>query len=286
MEMMQWDDVRYFLALSRQGTLSGAARALKVEHSTVARRVTNLEQVLKVKLFDRLARGWVLTVEGQELVKKAELLEEEMMALWRAALGSAALAGPVRLSAPPILLTDFLVPRLVPLLRRYPEIELETIGEMRGADLARGEVDIAMRMVEPTSPQLVVRRLGDVSYALFASEVWHTLAEAELAFIGFDERSRHSQHAWLRRQVGVRRYALRTNDLRAMYHAAQSGLGIALLPRFLVRPADGLRALPIESDALTCPIYLVMHADVRRSPRVRAVADFLVELFQSHGHEL
>ena len=112
MKTMQWDDIRYFLALARQGSLSATARLLAIEHSTVARRVSSLEEALGLKLFDRLPRGWTLTSEGQALYERACLLEEDMQALQRTALGQSALAGRVRVSAPPLLLNYFVLPHL------------------------------------------------------------------------------------------------------------------------------------------------------------------------------
>lgn len=284
MNTLQWDDVRYFLTLSREGSLSASARMLKVEHSTVARRVGNLEKALGVKLFDRLARGWVLTREGEELSRKAELLEMEMLSLWRAASTNATLSGTVRVSAPPILMSDFLVPRLPYFQEKYPDIELELIGETRGADLTRGEADIALRMVEPGSPQLVARLLCNVSYNVYAIPAWLERPESERTFIGFDESSSLWQKTWLENHAGRRRYALRTNDMRGMYHAALSGIGLALLPRFMVAEDSRLVAIPMPETPPVCPLYLVMHADVRRAPRIRATADFLIDLVQSQAH--
>lgn len=286
MDSLQWDNIRYFLALSRQGSLSATARALKVDHSTVARRVSNLEKLLRIKLFTRLARGWVLTAEGQALAKQAELLEEEMLSLWRVAMGNSSLSGTVRLSAPPLLLNEFLVPRLNEFARRYADIDLVLIGETRGADLARAEADIALRMIQPTNSQLVMRRLGDVAYNLYAVRRWHDVDEPEQAFIGFDEATHNAQKAWLDNYVGERRYALRTNDMRAMYHAAAGGLGIALLPQFLVGTDSRLESMAGLATPFSCPLFLVMHADVRRTPRVRATADFLAELFQEASGKL
>jgi DNA-binding transcriptional LysR family regulator len=286
MDSVQWDNVRYFLALSRQGSLSATARALKVEHSTVARRVSSLEESLSIKLFDRLARGWVLTAEGQELAKQATLLEEEMLSLWRAAMGNSSLAGTVRLSAPPLLLNEFLVPRLNEFARKFAEIDLVLIGETRGADLARGEADIALRMVAPTNSQLVTRRLGDVAYNLYAVRRWHEVDESEQAFIGFDDGTQSAQKAWLDNHVGERRFSLRTNDMRAMYHAAAGGLGIAFLPQFLAGTDPRLEPMPGPATPFTCPLFLVMHGDMRRAPRIRATADFLVELFQEASGKL
>lgn len=286
MDTLQWDDVRYFLALSREGTLSATARALNVEHSTVARRVSNLESTLKVKLFDRLSRGWVLTAEGESLARQAALLEEDMLCLWRAALGNSTLSGTVRLSAPPILMQELLVPRIKGFHEKYPDINLELIGETRGADLMRGEAEIAVRMVEPTNPQLVARLLCDVTYNLYATSAWALQPRDEWVFIGFDDSCRHWQKTWLEQQVGRQRYALRTNDLRAMYQAARAGLGVALLPRFLAGCDSQLVVMPMLEEPLRCPLYLAMHADVWRAPRVRATAEFLIELFQAEAQAL
>lgn len=284
MNTLQWDDVRYFLTLSREGSLSASARLLKVEHSTVARHVGNLEKTLKVKLFDRLARGWVLTREGVELSRQAELLEMEMLSLWRTALANTTLSGTVRLSAPPILMSDFLVPRLTSFQEKYREIELELIGESRGADLTRREADIALRMSEPKSPQLVARLLCNVSYKLYGIPAWLERPQSERSFIGLDQGSGCWQKIWLEKYVNPRSYALRTNDIHAMYHAALSGIGLALLPRFMVAEDSRLVTIPMPETAPACPLYLVMHADVRRAPRIRATADFLIDLVQSHAH--
>lgn len=281
MKSMQWDDVRHFLALSREGSLSATARVLRVDHSTVARRVTSLETALQTKLFDRMARGWLLTEKGQELARQASLLEEEMQALWRAASCHAALSGRVRISAPPLLLNEFLVPRLSGFTQKHPAIELELIGETRGADLNRSEADIALRMCMPTNAQLVARRLCQVSYMLYGLEKWRQAPEQEQVFIGFDRASLDWRKTWLELHVGPRRYALRTNSMRAMCHAALSGLGIALLPCFLARANERLGPVPGLAEPLTCPVYLVMHSDVRRAPRIRATADFLIALFQA-----
>ncbi|AKN66412.1 LysR family transcriptional regulator [Herbaspirillum seropedicae] len=284
MNTLQWDDVRYFLTLSREGSLSASARVLKVEHSTVARHVGNLEKTLRVKLFDRLARGWVLTTEGAELSKQAEQLEVEMHSLWRAALANTTLSGKVRVSAPPILMSDFLVPRLPAFQEKYPDIELEVIGEARGVDLTRGEADIALRMGEPVSPLLVARMLCNVSYSVYGIPAWLERPESERSFIGLDQESPCRQKAWLESQVDQRRYALRTNDIRAMCHAAMSGIGLALLPRFMVAEDTRLVAIPMPETPPPCPLYLVMHSDVRRAPRIRATADFLIDLIQSQAH--
>jgi DNA-binding transcriptional LysR family regulator len=284
---MQWDDIRYFLALSRQGSLSATSRALNVEHSTVSRRVGNLENELQVKLFDRLARGWVLTPEGKELFDRACAIEDEALSFQRAALGTAALAGTVRISAPPILISHFMLPQLGTVRSRYPEIALELIGERREADMVRGEADIAIRLGRPEEPGLIVRSIGDVSYGLYGRPDAVRRATGDQIYIGFDNSMPNlPQKLWLDEHVGARRYSLRSNDMMTMLQAARNGWGIALLPHFLARTSDELLELAEGVKPLRRPASLVMHADVRRSHRVRAVADILVEVFKARSCEL
>jgi len=281
MKTMQWDDIRYFLALARQGSLSATARLLMIEHSTVARRVASLESALGLKLFDRLPRGWTLTPEGQALYERACLLEEDMQSLQRIALGQSALAGRVRVSAPPALLSHFVLPHLDEFHATYPQVELELIGERRGVHLGRGEADIALRMSEPHEPDLVARKLGQVGYGLYGTQEACTVSESERVFIGFDDSMPElAQKLWLDKHVGTR-----TNDVVAMCQAAGQGWGIALLPRFLAARNERLQLVNATSaPALT--VYLVMHADVRRAPRVRSTADYLIRVFSLHAGEL
>lgn len=171
---LQWDDVRYFLELVREGSLSGAARKLSVEHSTVARRVEMLEQALGVRLFDRLPKGWLLTAEGESLVEQAVRLDQEVQMFSRMALGVAALNGKVRVSAPPVMAGHFLVPRLAGLRAQWQNIDLEIIGESRDTNLARGEADLAIRMSRPTAPGLVTRCIGEMGYGLYACHGYAT----------------------------------------------------------------------------------------------------------------
>src|SRR5687768_14038042 len=116
--VMDWQDVRYFLVLAQGGSLSSAARGLGVEHTTIARRVSALETALDVRLFDRLPRGWRLTEEGRELLPFAENLAASATSFERHALGASSVAGTVRVSAPPVLVTHFLVQRLAKLAQK------------------------------------------------------------------------------------------------------------------------------------------------------------------------
>ncbi|KGM41386.1 LysR family transcriptional regulator [Aquabacterium sp. NJ1] len=275
----QWDDIRYFLELARTGSLSGAARRLQVEHSTVARRVESLEQALGLKLFDRLPKAWSLTAEGETLVAQAGRLDDEAQAFSRVALGVSSLQGTVRVSAPPVMAGHFLVPRLAAMHDRWQNIHLEMIGESREANLARGEADLAIRMSRPTAPGLTARSMGDMGYGLYAAHGYTQRRPSNAwEFLGYDDSLEQvPQQRWLNQVAGDRRFVFRSNDLTALFNAARVGLGIAVLPHFLAAGDDALSLI-----APVCPtvrqIWLVMHPDVKRSPRVRLMADLLVEV--------
>ena len=278
-QRLQWDDVRYFLALARLGSLSAASRNLDVEHSTVARRVEALERALGLRLFDRLPRGWTLTTEGEALVVQAKGLEDQAIAFSRAALGVASLAGTVRISAPPMTASHFLAPRLATLREAWPDIDLELIGESRDADLAHGEAELALRLARPTAAGLAARALGRMGSGLYASPAHAVRPPQEWVFLGYDRSlGQVAQHTWLEGIADGRRFVLRSNDLAVLYQACRAGLGIALLPHFLARSDTALVAVPCDNAPPPRSLWLVVHPDVRRSPRVRAVADSLAEI--------
>jgi len=277
----QWDDIRYFLALAQEGSLSGAARKLKVEHSTVARRVEMLEQALAVRLFDRVPRGWTLTPEGETLAAQALRIDEEAQAFARAASGVSALSGVVRISAPPTLATYFFAPRLLPLRQRWPGITLELVGEVRQVNLSRREADLAIRLMRPTAPGLAARALGDMHFGLYARPEWLARPEEEWEFVGYDDSLRDSpQQQWLEQFTGRRNTVLRSNDLGILLEAAVAGVGVVLLPHFIGRCDPRLLPVPQHICPATRKLWLVMHPDLRRSPRVRTVADAIVEIVE------
>jgi DNA-binding transcriptional LysR family regulator len=276
---LQWDDVRYFLELARIGSLSGAARRLGVDHSTVARRVQALEESLRIRLFDRLPKGWSMTAEGEVLADQAMRLEAEALSFSRLALGVASLHGTVRVSAPPMLAGYFLAPRLAAARSQWANIDLELIGEARDANLARGEADLAIRMFRPAAPGLAARHMGDLGYGLYAARDYIQRTEVDWEYLGYDDSlAQVPQEQWLNSVAGARRFIFRSNDLAALINAARGGLGIAVLPHFAAAQDPAL----IQLEAPICPvnrqIWLVMHPDVKRSPRVRLVANLLVDI--------
>lgn len=274
---MNWDDYRTFLTLAQAGSFSAAARALHVDHTTVARRITTLEHDLGIKLVERLAREVKLTPIGQALSALGGPVEEAMASVERAAHGACdSLAGEVHISAPPSLATMVLAPSVLALRQHYPDIDIRLTGEKDFANLNKGEADIALRLSRPNSPGLIARKLRDIPFFFFASHAYQA-PEASWEFITYHEEDNSMpQQTWLLTQLGARRVALRSSDAQAQAQAAASGLGVALLPDYI---GDGDPRLRKLYCALTPPpreLWMLVHGDIRRAPRVRAVMDFLI----------
>lgn len=280
---LTWDDIRFFLALARTGSLSAAARQIGVEHSTVSRRAGQLEGALSVRLFDRLARGWELTSEGQALLPQAEAVEEKVLGLRRAASGIDTLKGTVRLSAPPMILSHWLLPGLGSIRRDHPDLTLDLVGERREADLIRAEADIAVRLGQPTAPDLVAQSLGEVAYGLYGLSAEIARPVTERCYIGFDESMPDlPQKLWLDDEAADGRIGMISNDMGTMLQAALGGFGIALLPDFLAGLYPKLDRCGSRTQPPVRPLFLVMHPDMRRSRRVRLVADRVAKVLKQH----
>ena len=281
---MNWDDLRFFVDLSETGSLSATARNLHVDHSTVARRIAALEQALGLRLFDRLPQGYPLTAEGERLKEQASRLRDDIIAIERMAEGDrTGIAGTVRVSAPPAFASFFLVPRLGLVRERHPGIRLEMSGNLATVNLTRREADIAIRMTKPEGASLVARRLGASGYGLFAARSYAARhAVEDMALLGYEENMDHvPQQIWLRNYAAGRPFVFRTSDLGGLYHATRAGLGAAVLPFFLTAHDDSIVCLR-RHDVPSRDMWLLVHEDVRRSPRVRAVMDALTEIIQRH----
>jgi Transcriptional regulator len=280
---MNWDDVRFFVALVRHGSLSGAGRELNVEHSTVVRRIDNLEKALGLRLFDRMGRRWVLTTEGEQLWTRAEHMEESAHAFMREANEGAALSGKVRLSAPPAFATAFLAPQLAMNKERWAPITVELVAETRLVSLTRREADLALRLGRPSDPTLATRPVGELRYSLFATrEYLDRHASSEWKFVGYDDSLRDTpeQH-WLNKYVAGRPYCLLSNSSLALCEAAAQHVGIALLPYLLARRHPALIPIPADPPPPSRELWLVIHPEVRRSARVKLVAELVSELILS-----
>ena len=287
---LDWEDVRYFIALARHGTLSATARALRVNHATVARRIASLETLLAHPIFDRRASGYALTAEGKALVKHANAMDKAALFILRGLDIGTELSGLVRLAAGRVLAERFLIDRLRAFHERYPEIDLEVIGGSRVVSLAKREADLALRYGSPKDSELVARRVARLTFGLYASPAYREKLKAGQppVLIGFDENSEFIAEAkWLERQFGARRFSFRSSSQTTQAAAARAGYGIALLPKYVVKSHEpGLVEVALKGDLPERDVWLIIRRDLTKVPRVRAVADYLVELFKQEGRLL
>jgi DNA-binding transcriptional LysR family regulator len=277
--MSDWEDIRHFVALAREGTLSAAARTLGVDHATVARRVAALETSTGLKLVDRRARTTTLTEDGKRMATVAAPMEEAAFALGRAAQAAKpGIDGEVSISAPPNFASSVIAPQLIRLRHLHPGIRLKLIGEKRRASLSRREADVALRLLRPLEAGLFVRKIGSFGFSLYGAPAYlEKTPPHAFAFIGYDASMAESpQEVWLSTIIGEREVVLRTNDLETQVAAARSGLGIAALPHYLGDSDPRLQRHVVTQKPISRDVWLVVHHDLRQVPAVRAVMEFLV----------
>lgn len=286
-----WDDARVFLAIARNGTLSGAAAILGLGVATVSRRLERLELALGVRLFSRHQSGYRLTDDGEALLARAEALEDAGHAFGAAARQQGRVAGCVRLATAENLANPLIIPSLPRLLAAHPELQVEIVSGVQTLNLQRRDADLAVRMVRPESGNLTLKRLGTLGVGLYGSPGYIETRRAgvdasafdEDAFIGWAQSHAHLPAAkWLERMLRGRPCRVQANTLSAQLAAASAGLGLALLPHYLARQAGLVCLLP--ELGIDQPIWLVLHADLAHSRRVRVVADHLIQLFVENTH--
>ena len=277
--MPDWDSLRFFSAFVREGSLAAAARSLDVEHATVARRIAALESSLNMKLVDRRGRVYQLTADGVRIGEYAARMESASFALQRFAAGEdSRIEGEVILSAPPAYLGTLVARRLGALREQHPRLQLRLVGAKSMASLARKETDIAIAFTRPQEQSVVAKSLGALRFFPYASRHYLATRNADqYEFIGYDRSMAHSpQHQWLLDHLQGRALAVTSNDLRIQALAAVGNAGLVLLPDFLGKEY-GLAQVPMDQLPLELPIWLAFHEDLRNSPKIRAVLDFLLE---------
>ena len=278
-----WDDLRIFLAVARQGSLSGASRTLGVNHSTVFRRITAFEEALKVRLFDRLPTGYAMTAAGEEMFATAQRIEEEVATLGRHITGQdVRLSGTIRVTSVDSLATRSL-PRHIALFQSiYREIEFELIVASEVLDLSKREADVAIRTSLNPPETLVGRAVADVAFAVYGSAEYLTRAGQrapnEHDWVTPDDSAPVRMLARVVADISQNgRAVLRTNSVNALAQAAIAGLGLSLLPCWLGDAEPELRRVGGPIENLRPRLWLLTHEDLRHTARIRAFLDFMAK---------
>ena len=286
--MFNWDDVRFFLAVKREGNLARAGTVLRMDPTTVGRRLGQLESQLGARLFDRTSRGFSLTAAGRRLLPRAEGIEREAMTLERDLSGEdSKLEGGVRLSATEMLTTRFIAPYLAKFRHRYPGIMLDLICTNREVDLARGEADIALRLARPRQENLVVKKLLSIHLGLYASTDYVEQfgmpspggLDRHRVILFADTQQFRRENAWFTQNIGDAAIVMRSDSVSSVVSAAKGGLGIAMLPVQVADPDPGLVRTPISGAPEPRVVWQAVHRDLVTTARIRAVLDFLGRIF-------
>lgn len=292
--MLDWNDLRYFLAVAREGSTLGAARRLRLSQTTVARRIAALEEALGFPLFDKKQAGYALTPLGRDLLGRAEQVEKSAESFAEAAAAqSRDLTGSVKITTEEIYAITLLAPLLAELHQKHPEIRIELDTSQAVRDLGAGEADISLRSTDKVEQPagLVGRRLGVDDWTLYCSRAYADRhgAPADLEQLrshpiiggGGGNLWRHYQ-AWLQTLSLEGQVAMHHATSGGLLSGVRSGFGIAVLPCVV---ADGdpelHRCIPPRTDHGRI-LWLFTHDRVRHSPRVRAVIDFLYEGLRRH----
>ena len=289
---IDWNDLRYFLAVARVGRLSPAARRLQVEHSTVSRRIESLERAMGTRLFDRHRDGLVLTEAGHALLPMAEQVEATVAVVSEKLSGQdLSISGEVRLGTPEGLAVCFLTPNLKPLLDEYPRLTVELLALPRLANLASREADLAITLEPPRRGPYVVTRWTDFTYFLYGAKDYlaaHApiVARADLArypFIAYiDDYLLIPELRFLEKLCDTPNLRFSSTSMLAHKEAVLSGVGLAVLVSYIGASDSRLvKVLPDEAR-FRHTFWLAAHADRLRLKRVRVVWDYLVALIGTH----
>lgn len=284
-----WDDQRAFLAVIDGGSLSEAARRLQLSQPTVRARIASLEQALGSALFIRGVNGMVPTKQALALAPHVRAMQRASDALRRAASApSDQVAGTVRLSVSEFVGINVVPPMLAALRDLHPGLQIELVLSNTSANLLEQEVDIALRMTAPKQQALVARKVATIPLGFYAHRRYLADRGTPLAT---DELANHNMIgpdrsiddlailAKVLPDLDLGRLVIRTDSHPAQFAACRAGLGIAAVQIPVAEKNDGLiRVLP-NLQVAALPTWIVMHEDLRNTPRVRAVADHLAEVF-------
>ena len=288
--MEDWNDARLVLAVARAGSLTIAAKALRVDHSTVFRRLTTLESRLGVSLFERGAGGlYRPTAAGARAALAAERMEDEALGLARDLAGQdRRLSGRLRVTCSETLAFRLLTPIMASFRAAHPGVVVELVVDSRVLNLSRREADVALRVARPREGDLWGRKLADIAWTAYGATDYlagapAVASAADLArhpLIGWEEGTAGIHAAeWLAEVAPAEAVVYRTNSLVNQFVAARAGIGLAVLPCYLGDQQPGLaRALPGGPvPALTRELWMVTHRDLRRTARVRAFFDAVAD---------
>lgn len=283
---MEWDDLRFFLAIARARSLGAAAKHLGVSHPTVGRRLQALEQASGQAFFRRTSEGLVPTAMGEGILSLAEDMESSALAIARRIDGREQPEGILRISSADWFAGYVLAPVLGELVRLYPAVVPEVIAGQRLSDLTRREADIAFRIVPFDQPDIVQRRLMSMPYGLYASaavpfEPGPDGAGCKVILMN-TAQAYYPDVLWVQRMLPAAPTVFTSSSRTVQAQMCAQGLGVAVLPRLLGDQLPALTRVELSEEPPSRDIWMGYHQDMRRLDRLRALAELASEMLGSH----
>lgn len=292
---MDWNDLKYFLAVARSHSLTDASRALRVSHSTIARRVAALEQAVSAELFTKRNDGYFLTPAGESFFDRAEQAEAKLLWLERGGAAPAEeYSGVVRLALPELLGHHVVIPSLTAFFQQHPSIQLELLADVRPLNLSKRQADLLVRLVRPSHGDYLMRRVGSIAMAVYGSPEYIEAHGAPATYsdlgqhrlVGWDNGLGYLPFSrWLFDAIPNANIALRAHTMSAQLSAVQSHIGLAVLPAVVARKF-GLKRVLSSDAAFFSEVWLLQSSDSKSVARVRALADHIADALEAASDSL
>ncbi|NOX67877.1 MAG: LysR family transcriptional regulator [Gammaproteobacteria bacterium] len=274
-----WDDLRYFLALCREGSATGAGRALSVNHTTVARRIRALEENIGTRLFDHSRNGYEMTQAAENMYEHARRMEEITQAIDREVFGQdAELKGPLKLTVSHDVAERLVIPRLPEFREAYPCIDLEILTTTGLVDLAAREADIALRLTAKPPEYLIGRQVLPMRHGVYGSPDYLKKANGQARVILF--RGESAPPEWVQQHFPDAQVAMRVDDVSTMAQAVGNHMGLARMPCYVGDTVPAVRRLDLKLTPSIWGIWILSHVDLRSTARVRVAREFLIDVLE------
>ncbi len=276
---MNWDDLRFFLALSREGSVSRAGKALGVNHTTVARRIGALEDRIGTRLFDRTADGYEMTQAAENMYEHVLRIEETTQAIDRDVFGQdAELKGPLKLTIAHDVADRLLIPKIAKFRKAYPCIDLDILTTTGLVDLAAREADIAVRLTAKPPDYLVGREVLPLRHGVYGAPQYLKSQDGPADVILF--RGNTEMPLWVTENYPDARVVLQVDDVGTMLAAVRNGLGVARMPCYIGDSDTDVRRIDVPLTPSVWGIWVLSHVDLRGTARVRVCREFLFDIIQ------
>jgi len=276
---MNWDDLKLFLAVARTGSISGAAKELDVQHSTISRRIRQFEEKLGARLIERKKKGYELTPAGEKVKRSAELIEIEILNVDGAILGQDThLMGPLRVTAINNMASSVLMPMFADFSHKHPDIDLHVIVSNTDASLPEREADIAIRLTNTPTDTLIGKRMLTVASAIYGQKSYLANMKRqhkEPKWIGVTCCQFHK--SWTKQYSADLSHNFYSDDTLLTLSAIKEGLGISYLPCFMGDAAPELERFAKPDPAHDLGLWILLHPDLKRTARVLAFRDHMTQ---------